>query len=486
MKRYVEVIRAFGRIGKAYLYKREQLLPTIFSECQRLGGIYIKFLQNLVATEAGSAYLASDPTLIAAFDSAPNEPIELKTLLTRELGLKRTQIASFSSQPLATGSFAQIYAATLINGEDVVIKVLRPSVQQTLRADLRILSVIARLAQPFMRSGLVDLPSFAREFSHTTLAETDYRHEVKMMQYLHGYFANRSDKMVIPRVYEALSTAHIIVEERIHGLPLTEVVTAAEAGHDSAELVSSRLGSSLTEQLAFVGSELLSATLYADYIMCDPHPGNIYLLPDNRVAMIDFGLTAPAPRHRSAFFGMIRQYRALYENTIDYGTLGVAMMAFYDYELYEALEVITDKRQMTSRLQDYISRQLVSDELQHSQLAAKRQISQLFLVGINRDNRFGLKISEDDIILQKAMHNFLSTARLACGPGHRESRYWQIMHTALSTTEAEALRQGVRESSRLGKQMSIEHAYELISDWLSTVAERDQAAYVALTEGGII
>lgn len=84
------------------------------------------------------------------------------------------------------------------------------------------------------------------------------------------------------------------------------------------------------------------------------------------------------------------------------------------------------------------------------------------------------------------MHNFLATARLACGEKYRTTHYWPMVREALRIAEEEAYRTGVRESSSLAAPMSVEYAQELIVDWMSKVAERDQGAFtMLLRQGGL-
>ncbi len=480
------VARAFLAVVAAYKRRPDSWLIVLFREAEQLGGVYVKFMQQLAGIEMASAQFSAYKGHIKVFDDVKHEPLDIVATLEAELGREARALKLTSEKPLATGSFAQVYRAIhALDGHEVVVKVLRPSLQRTLGTDLRLLRLIAHAVQPLMRGGLIDLPAMAKEFEKSALRETDYVREVAMAQYLYEYFAGRQTNLVIPKSYPQLSTRNLLVQEFVEGLPLSSVVREAQAGRDSFEYVKQQTGSSLHDQLVTVGSEFLTAILQADYVMADPHPGNIVLLGDNRVALIDFGLVSRAPLHRSAFFGMISQYRALYEDRVDMGTLAIAMMAFYDYELYEALTTVRSHGNFADDLGHYISKNVATPELLASRLARKRMITQLFLQQLNAGNRFGIRMNERDAILQKAMHNFLSTARLAAGEGHRETRYFDMMHDALAKAEDEAYLTGVKEASGMSLPMSLERAQEIVVDWLSVVAERDRAAYQTLMKGGV-
>lgn len=486
MSRLWQVASASYRILIEYRRNKSSWMVALFEECLTLGGIYIKFLQQLASTEMASEQLSSYKRYLTVFDDAPVESIDVLATLEAQLGVNIKLIDSINTAPFATGSFAQVYGARLISdNSDIIIKIIRPSILGQLKTDCRLLLVLAYIAQPFMRGGLINLPMITREFVKTVRQETDYVHEAMMADYFHEYFSNRSGGIVIPKTYSDISTRSVLIQQRIYGLPLTKVLSSKESNNNSFEYVRQQIGSDLSIQLASIGSELLAAVLQADFIMSDPHPGNLILLPNNKVAMIDFGLASKAPLHRSAFFGMISQYRALYEGRADMGTLAIAMMAFYDYDLYIALNTVLAHGQMTSSLSQYISDKLTTPELMSDKLVTQRQITQLFLQRLNLDNRFAIKIDERDIVLQKAMHNFLSTTRVVCGESYRQSHYWKIVHNALATAEDEAYRVGVTEKSGGQVKMPLEDAQEIVVDWLSAVAERDRVAYQTLTQGGL-
>ena len=331
-----------------------------------------------------------------------------------------------------------------------------------------------------LKNDIFPLVEIADEFIKTTKRETDYQRELITAQAIREYFAKRTDRVVVPETLADYSTRRILVQNYIEGLPLTEVVERAQAGSDTYQLVKDQLGSDMQQQLVTVGSEFLIAILQADIIMADPHPGNIYLLRDNKIALIDFGLAVAAPRHRASFYHMIVQYRALYEDRADMGLLALAMLAFYDHTLYQALDVIAKDRSLTRTIYEYANTLLQSTT---STFAANRQITQLFLNELNAGNRFAVRLDSVNIMLQRGLYHYLAAARLACGDEYRRTRYWRIVHDALESAEVHANSHGVSEAVR-SSPMSIELAQEIVMDWMSKVAERDRAAYAMLLRKG--
>ena len=349
-----------------------------------------------------------------------------------------------------------------------------------LNFDLAVLRFCCWAGQFMIKNDIFPLVKLANEFIKTTKRETDYQREQITAQAIREYFTKRTDRVVVPETLADYSTRRILVQDYIEGLPLTEVVERAQAGSDTYQFVKDHLGSDMQQQLVTVGSEFLIAILRADIIMADPHPGNIYLLRDNKIALIDFGLAVAAPRHRASFYHMIVQYRALYEDRADMGLLALAMLAFYDHTLYQALDVIAKDRSLARGIYEYAHTLIQSTT---STFAVNRQITQLFLSELNAGNRFAIKVDSANIMLQRGLYHYLAAARLACGDAYRRTRYWQIVHDALELAEVHANSHGVSEVVH-SSPMSIELAQEIVMDWMSKVAERDRTAYAMLLQKG--
>jgi predicted unusual protein kinase regulating ubiquinone biosynthesis (AarF/ABC1/UbiB family) len=474
--RIVDVCKASIKVGLAYRKQPDSWLPIMFDECQRLGGLYIKFLQQLATTEMASVQLKMYGKHLSVFDDVEYESIDLGQTLEKQLGDKVKLLKITENKPFASGSFAQVYRAEY-RGRPVILKVLRPSIAKTLSLDTKLLIFLCNLAQPFLRSGLLNLPNIAREFVVATKRETNYEHEAMVAEYLRGYYETKKSRVVIPQTYKELSTNKLIVQDYIEGMKLTTAVAHGQAGGDTVRFVKEQTGSDIRQQLAEMGSELLISITQADYIMADPHPGNIFLLGDNKIAMIDFGLAAPRPKYRAPYVNMIVQYRALYEDRVNMGSLAIAMMAFYDYQLYQALAMVTDDNTITSRLKKFITVHASDEGLDRDRLAVRRQISQLFLQKINKNNRFAIHMNESEAVLQKAMHGFLGTSQLVFGSQARSSYYFQTVHAALVRADEAIQEHGVTEQL-ISKEMTTEHAAEIVSDWLSDIAERDSKTYI--------
>jgi ubiquinone biosynthesis protein len=206
----------------------------------------------------------------------------VEATLTRELGGGvDTVFAAFERKPLAAASIAQVHAARLGSGEEVVVKVRRPGVHTQVERDL---DIVYRLAQTLERSttwgrriGAVDL---ANGFAVALREELDLRVEARNIAVIASATSRRGDTtgLHIPVLYPELSTGQVLVMERINGIPL------GVAGHAIVErcLDPHALARTLLESL--LRQVVIDGTFHAD-----PHPGNVMLLPNGKLTLLDFG-----------------------------------------------------------------------------------------------------------------------------------------------------------------------------------------------------
>nr|WP_225311178.1 AarF/UbiB family protein [Microbispora cellulosiformans] len=201
---------------------------------------------------------------------------EIERVVTGELGGPvEESFASFEREPLAAASIAQVHLARLRSGEEVVVKVQRPGIAPVVERDLDIVARLARTAERRTRwargAGLGDL---ARGFAEALREELDFRVEAANMA---AVVASSKDPAVrAPVPYPRLSGRRMLVMERLHGVPLA-------AGQDG-------LGAAEREEIArTLLHTLLEQILLNGVFHADPHPGNIMLLSDRSVALLDYG-----------------------------------------------------------------------------------------------------------------------------------------------------------------------------------------------------
>ncbi len=214
-------------------------------------------------------------------DVAPLPAEELRAVVEGYLGAPiDDHFLSFEMKPMAAASIAQVHRARLKLGDeehDVVVKVQRPGIREKMESDLSILYWLARLAEGSIAEAALYQPvAIVREFEAALLQELDFLNEARNLQEVARNFEPRPGLLVIPRVYEHLTSQKLLVMSYVEGIRITDVVDRPE--HDPEDLLQRAL-------------EVIFEMVFTDgFFHGDPHPGNVLVTPDGRIAMLDFGL----------------------------------------------------------------------------------------------------------------------------------------------------------------------------------------------------
>jgi len=211
-------------------------------------------------------------------DVPPADPDAIISAVESELGAPIAErFAWFDPEPMASASIAQVHRATLQSGEQVAVKVQRPGIEASIRSDLHILYSLAKLL-----TGRVALPGLytpvgiVREFEAAMHQELDFLQEARAATRFRQLFADSPD-IVVPRIHEEWSTRRLLVMELIDGEPFHRIDKSDE------------------ERVQAVMDNLIEATYQQvfdhGFFHGDPHPGNLLVLEDGRLAYLDFGLT---------------------------------------------------------------------------------------------------------------------------------------------------------------------------------------------------
>ena len=211
-------------------------------------------------------------------DNVPPVPFEqVREVLLEELGSDWEQtLIQIDPAPLASASIAQVHLATLKDGQEVAVKVQRPGIAKKVRSDLHILYTLAQLIE-----GQIELPGVYRpveiveEFESALLAELDFRAEADNAQRLRDRLARTHPDVVIPDVHRELSTERVLILDRIGGGPSSQVKPTDPHGPAFARTIIECFVAQVFEHGLFHG---------------DPHPGNLRILEDGRLALLDFGV----------------------------------------------------------------------------------------------------------------------------------------------------------------------------------------------------
>ena len=242
------------------------------------GGVYIK-LGQIAATRVDILPADVCAELAMLQNRVPPEPVEdIKPILEAELGGSVDDVfAEFDWQPLAAASIGQTYRARLRTGEPVVVKIQRPGVEDLIERDLAALGLLAGLAQRRTVLGQgIRSAELLEQFGHSLRAELDFLGELEAMVDMTALLGE-NPMVRIPKVYEQFSTRRVLVQERFEGMTLAEGAELERLGIDRT---------ALAERLLLAA---LDQTLRIGFFHADPHPGNIFVLEDGSLGLIDFG-----------------------------------------------------------------------------------------------------------------------------------------------------------------------------------------------------
>lgn len=235
---------------------------------EELGPIYIK-LGQLLSTRRDFLNPDLANELQGLQDRVPpfHTP-DIETLVSSSLGFPAATVFShLASEPLASASVAQVHSAQLVSGEEVVVKVLRPGIEKTVRADIDLLKWLARQIEKRIAIGKRLRPvEVINDYEKIILGELDLLAEGGNASQLKRNFEN-SDQLHVPKVYWDFSRPNVLVMERIHGIPVADVDTLQSHGIN-------------LKKLAETGVEIFFTQVFDhSFFHADMHPGNIFVNP---------------------------------------------------------------------------------------------------------------------------------------------------------------------------------------------------------------
>ncbi len=244
-----------------------------------LGPIYVKFGQTLSTRKD---LLPEDiaEELVKLQDRVPPFSADIaRAIIEQQLGQSVEQaFDEFDPKPLASASVAQVHTARLKTGEKVIVKVLRPDIEDKIHSDVGLLYELARLAERFWSDARrLRAMEVVAEFEKTILDELDLLREAANASAIRNNFKN-SEMLYIPEIHWPLCRHKVLVMERIHGVPVGDIQALRDGNADF-------------KKLAERGVEIFFTQVFRDnFFHADMHPGNIFVeLPDKYLA-VDFGI----------------------------------------------------------------------------------------------------------------------------------------------------------------------------------------------------
>ena len=289
---WLDGLRSVARVGETaviaakagfkYATEKPSNAKLMRETFESLGSTYIKLGQ----------FIASTPSLFpreyveefqGCLDQTPSLPFSyVQSVLASEFaGRDLDQIfASIDEQPLASASIAQVHAAKLVSGEDVVIKVQKPGVETILYTDLNVLHWATKILEKVLpKVKFASLADIVDEIKTRMVREVDFIEEAQNIDDFVNYLnVTQNDKAAAPKVYHHYSTRRILTMERFYGVPLTDFEVVKKVSKDPSQVL-------ITAMNTWFGSLMMCKSFHADL-----HAGNLMLLEDGRIGFIDFGI----------------------------------------------------------------------------------------------------------------------------------------------------------------------------------------------------
>ncbi|WP_222708372.1 ABC1 kinase family protein [Alkalisalibacterium limincola] len=213
----------------------------------------------------------------------------IRPQIEADLGMPPEQaFAFFDTTPIAAASIAQVHRARLHDGTEVVVKVRRPGIEPVVEADMRLLQRLAQIAEeesPEMRR--YQPRAVVRQFQASLTRELDLAAECRHAERIATSFED-DEELVVPRVYWEFTGKRMNVQEYIDGIRMSDIAAIEAAGLDR-KLIARRGGQAVLKMMFEDG-----------FFHADPHPGNVFCLPGNRIALIDYGMVGRLSERRRA------------------------------------------------------------------------------------------------------------------------------------------------------------------------------------------
>ena len=300
LKRYKDIALLIARYGRPGLIKEAGLDDVIeegardpelartgealAADLERLGPTFIKLGQVLSVRPDLLPAEYADKLARLQDDVAPFPFEEVERIVNSELGLRMSKaFAEFEATPIAAASLGQVHRARLRDGRQVAVKVQRPGIHETIANDLDALAEIAGWIDEHTDFGRShQLRDFLDEFRKSLLRELDYRREAQNLVTVRANL-EEFERIVIPEPVDDYTTSRVLTMDYIDGVKITKLSDVAKL-----ELPGKELADELFR--AYLKKILIDGFFHAD-----PHPGNVFVTRDKRIALLDLGMVAYIP-----------------------------------------------------------------------------------------------------------------------------------------------------------------------------------------------
>jgi ubiquinone biosynthesis protein len=352
-----------------------------------LGPIFIKFGQMLSTRRDLLPDDLIDELALLQDQVPPFAESQAREIIEKGLGDSVEHLfARFETTPLASASIAQVHEATLLSGEQVVVKVVRPGIDKTIRQDTKLMFTLAKLLQKYSVDGRRLRPvEVVEDYRHTIFDELDLQREGANTSQLRRNFLN-SKELYVPEVYWDYSRNNILTMERIHGIPVTDI-DALKAQNTNLKLLAER------------GVEIFFTQVFRDsFFHADMHPGNVFVSREHPGNPKYIGIDC-------AIIGSLNDFDQYY--------LARNLLAIFqrDYRLVAELHVECGWIPPETRINDFEAAIRSVCEPIFEKPLGEISFGQVLLNLFQTARRFDMEVQPSLVLLQKTMLNIEGLGR---------------------------------------------------------------------------
>lgn len=376
-------------IGPWQLFKTPKLSrgERLHQALESLGPIFIKFGQILSTRRDILPDDIADELQKLQDKVPPFEGAKAEAIITKALGAKPQELfAHYNTTPLASASIAQVHEATLRNGQEVVVKVIRPNILGTIKQDIALLKLMASLLETFWDDGKRLHPlEVVEDYERTIHDELDLQREAANASQLRRNFLD-SELIYIPEIYWDYTHKDVLVMERISGIPVADV-DALKANNTNLKLLAER------------GVEIFFTQVFRDsFFHADMHPGNIFVSEQH----------AQTPQYIAVDFGIVGTL-----SPEDQNYLARNLLAFFkrDYRLVAELHVSSGWVPEDTRVDEFESAIRTVCEPIFERPLSEISFAQFLLRLFQTARRFNMEVQPQLVLLQKTLLNIEGLGR---------------------------------------------------------------------------